>query len=206
MQQGGRLSTHSLRRRRSPPLGTAVHAWQRSHQRRPTHRAPPSPGRAQREATRRPHPPLCMAAPACRCLCQAGIHQAIEAKEGVEVKPEARATASITFQVSRRPGGGAGRAGGRGGGRTGRRVPAQAGGGGWGRPCLEHLHTRCLPTPRPPEPPNLPNSPKPPGPAPPQVFFAFYSKLSGMTGTARAAAAEFFESYKLKVPRGPAAP
>jgi preprotein translocase subunit SecA len=31
---------------------------------------------------------------------QAGIHQAIEAKEGVQVKPEARATASITFQVS----------------------------------------------------------------------------------------------------------
>jgi hypothetical protein len=30
---------------------------------------------------------------------QAGIHQAIEAKEGVQVKPEARATASITFQV-----------------------------------------------------------------------------------------------------------
>ncbi|GBF93826.1 pre translocase subunit [Raphidocelis subcapitata] len=60
---------------------------------------------------------------------QAGIHQAIEAKEGVQVKPEARATASITFQV----------------------------------------------------------------------FFGFYSKLSGMTGTAQAAAAEFFESYKLKV-------
>ncbi|KIY95062.1 preprotein translocase subunit SecA [Monoraphidium neglectum] len=60
---------------------------------------------------------------------QAGIHQAIEAKEAVEVKPEARATASITFQV----------------------------------------------------------------------FFGFYKKLAGMTGTAQAAAAEFFESYKLKV-------
>ncbi|KAI8472415.1 MAG: SecA DEAD-like domain-containing protein [Monoraphidium minutum] len=60
---------------------------------------------------------------------QAGVHQAIEAKEGVEVKPEARATASITFQV----------------------------------------------------------------------FFGFYGKLAGMTGTAQAAAAEFFESYKLKV-------
>jgi preprotein translocase subunit SecA len=34
---------------------------------------------------------------------------------------------------------------------------------------------------------------------PRQVFFGFYSKLSGMTGTAQAAAAEFFESYKLKV-------
>jgi hypothetical protein len=29
------------------------------------------------------------------------VHQAIEAKEGVEVRPEARATASITFQVRR---------------------------------------------------------------------------------------------------------
>jgi preprotein translocase subunit SecA len=28
-----------------------------------------------------------------------GLHQAIEAKEGVEIKPEAHATASITFQV-----------------------------------------------------------------------------------------------------------
>jgi preprotein translocase subunit SecA len=33
----------------------------------------------------------------------------------------------------------------------------------------------------------------------PQVFFGFYKKLAGMTGTAQAAAAEFFESYKLKV-------
>lgn len=31
------------------------------------------------------------------------------------------------------------------------------------------------------------------------MFFGFYRKLSGMTGTAQAAAAEFFESYKLKV-------
>lgn len=29
----------------------------------------------------------------------AGLHQAIEAKEGVEVKPDSHATASITFQV-----------------------------------------------------------------------------------------------------------
>ena len=28
-----------------------------------------------------------------------GLHQAIEAKEGVEVKPDSHATASITFQV-----------------------------------------------------------------------------------------------------------
>ena len=33
----------------------------------------------------------------------------------------------------------------------------------------------------------------------PKVFFGFYQKLAGMTGTAQAAAAEFFESYKLKV-------
>ena len=32
---------------------------------------------------------------------QAGVHQAIEAKEGVPIKPEARATASITFQARR---------------------------------------------------------------------------------------------------------
>ena len=32
-----------------------------------------------------------------------------------------------------------------------------------------------------------------------KVFFGFYRKLSGMTGTARAAAAEFFEAYRLRV-------
>jgi hypothetical protein len=36
------------------------------------------------------------------CLCahdSGGLHQAIEAKEGVEVRPDSHATASITFQV-----------------------------------------------------------------------------------------------------------
>lgn len=32
-----------------------------------------------------------------------------------------------------------------------------------------------------------------------QVFFMFYCKLAGMTGTASSAAAEFYETYRLKV-------
>jgi preprotein translocase subunit SecA len=58
-----------------------------------------------------------------------GLHQAIEAKEGVKVRAEASPTASVTFQV----------------------------------------------------------------------FFRFYRTLCGMTGTARAAAAEFYETYGLRV-------
>jgi preprotein translocase subunit SecA len=34
-----------------------------------------------------------------RCRYSGGLHQAIEAKEDVEVKPDSHATASITFQV-----------------------------------------------------------------------------------------------------------
>lgn len=33
------------------------------------------------------------------CRYSGGLHQAIEAKEDVEVKPDSHATASITFQV-----------------------------------------------------------------------------------------------------------
>lgn len=128
------------------------------------------------------------------CRYSGGLHQAIEAKEGVEVKPDSHATASITFQVffrcaeqshtlhTSQPA---------------LQNPMCSGGANM---CCTHLHRNivkfhcsvslvvisglsrarsclCL-----------------------RVWLhRFYQKLAGMTGTARSAAAEFYEIYGLRV-------